>query len=94
MRQLRVAEFIYILNEYTGYIWNFTEYLTEWYRRDQINELWQIYMAKCVSIGIDRMPDYATLLRQAKGVEIKNESPEEVIARLRAKIEKSNGGVE
>lgn len=68
----------------------------EWYRREQINELWQVYIAKCVSAGIDKniLPDYAELLRRAKGIDVKVENPEEVIARLRAKIEKSNGGVE
>lgn len=66
----------------------------EWYRREQINELWQVYIAKCVSAGIDKniLPDYAELLKRAKGIDVKNENPEEIIARLREKIEKSNGG--
>ena len=51
-------------------------------------------MAKCVSAGIDKniLPDYAELLKRAKGIDVKTENPEEVIARLLAKIEKSNGG--
>ena len=65
----------------------------EYYKREQINELWQIYVAKCLSAGIKDLPDYAGLLTRAKGIEVKNENPEDVIARLKAKIEKSNGGV-
>lgn len=68
----------------------------EWYRREQINELWQVYIAKCVSAGIDKniLPDYAELLKRAKGIDVKVENPEQVIARLIEKIEKSNGGNE
>ena len=70
------------------------EYLTEVYRRDQINELWQVYMAKCVSAGIDKtqLPDYANLLKQAKGEVMKQETSEQIIARLVDKINKANGG--
>lgn len=94
MRQIKVAEFIYILNGYNGYIWDFMSYLMEVYRREQINELWQVYMAKCVSAGIDKtqLPDYASLLKQAKGFDVTKESPEQIKARLIEKINKANGG--
>lgn len=70
------------------------DYLAEVYRREQITELWQVYIAKCVSAGIDKntLPDYANLLKQAKGCDIKKESPEQIKARLIDKINKANGG--
>jgi len=94
LRQIKIAEFIYYLNGYNGYIWDFMEYLIEVYRREQIQELWQVYMAKCVSAGIDKnvLPDYANLLKQAKGFDVSKESPEQVKARLIEKINKANGG--
>lgn len=51
-------------------------------------------MAKCVSAGIDKtqLPDYANLLKQAKGEVMKQETSEQIIARLVDKINKANGG--
>lgn len=90
MRHCTSAEFIYILNDYNGYIWDFVEFWAEWYRRDKINELWQIYMTKCVGAGIDKnvLPDYAQLLRQMKEGKTK-EKPDEVKTRI---INRLNGG--
>lgn len=95
MRQIKVAEFIYILNGYNGYIWDFCDYLVEWYRRDKTNELWQIYIAKCVSAGIDKsvLPDYASLLKQMQQGNVeRQETSEQIITRLITKINKANGG--
>ena len=66
----------------------------EYYKREQINELWQIYMAKCVSAGIDKniLPDYTILLKRAKGEPFKQETPEQITARLIDKVNKVNGG--
>lgn len=91
MRHCESAEFIYILNEYKGYIWDFWLFWAEWYKRDKINELWQIYMAKCASAGIDKaqLPDYAQLLQEMKHGKKPNETPEEVKARI---INRLNGG--
>lgn len=79
------------MNDYNGYIWDFLEYWTEWYRRDKINELWQVYMTKCVSAGIDKnvLPDYAQLLQQMKTGNTPKETPEEIKERI---INKINGG--
>lgn len=45
MRQITVAEFIYILNGYNCYIWNFYDYMIEYYRRNEKEELWKYYMS-------------------------------------------------
>lgn len=47
-----------------------------------------------MSAGIDKsvLPDYAILLRQARGEQLKEETPEEITARLIEKVNKANGG--
>lgn len=51
-------------------------------------------MAKCVSAGIDKniLPDYTILLKRAKGEPFKQETPEQITARLIDKVNKANGG--
>ena len=92
LRHVKVAEFIYILNGYNGYIWDFQYYLVEWYRREQERELWEMYIAKCVSAGIDKnvLPDYAVLLKRIKNYDTKTENPEAVKARIIEKVNKAN----
>ena len=87
-----MAEFIYVLNSYNGYIWDFSYYVVEWYKREQIQELWQTYVAKCVSAGIDKnvLPDYSVLLKGLKEYDKKKESPEDVKQRIIDKVNKAN----
>ncbi len=66
--------------------------MTEWYKREQERELWEMYIAKCVSAGIDKnvLPDYAVLLKRIKNYDEKKERPEAVKARIIEKVNKAN----
>ena len=79
------------MNSYKGYIWDFFDYLVEYKRRENIQELWQVYIAQCLSVGIKGMPKYLELLNSVKENKIL-EDPEKVKQRLIDKINKSNRG--
>lgn len=51
-----------------------------------------MYIAKCVSAGIDKnvLPDYGTLLKRLKNYDTKKENPEEIKQRLIDKVNKAN----
>jgi len=51
-----------------------------------------MYMAKCVSAGIDKgvLPDYAVLLERMNGQGAKKENPEAIKQRLIDKVNKAN----
>ena len=54
--------------------------------------MWEIYIAKCVSAGIDKgvLPDYGVLLERMNGQGTKRESPEAIKQRLIEKVNKAN----
>ena len=89
MRQgLTTAEFIYILNGYNGYLWDFPLYLVEWYKRDQNEQIWRIYMSKLTQVIYTDLPDYTALIADQKP----QKDTKADIERLIKKVNKANGG--
>lgn len=88
MRQIKPAEFIYILNGYKGNVWNFIYYYAEYNRRRQEDILWQGYMAKLTNVYYPDLPEYFDLI----GFNVSRETPQEATNRLIEKINKQNGG--
>ena len=94
MRQLEVAEFVYILNGYNDYVWNFEFYLLEHKKRSEINKLWQVYMASVCRAGIKDFPNYYELVQNIENKTKKQkETPQQATQRLIEKINKYNLGV-
>lgn len=89
MRQIKPAEFIYILSGYKGNVWNFIYYFTEYYRRKQDDILWRVYISKLVNVYYPDMPEYYDIV---SGKNVSRETPQEATNRLIEKINKQNGG--
>lgn len=62
MRYIDCAEFIYILNGYNDYIWNFTYYAIEYYKRYKEEQLWRVYMSKITQVYYKELPPYTQLI--------------------------------
>lgn len=89
MRYIDCAEFIYILNGYNDYIWNFSYYVIEYYRRYKEQIVWQVYMSKLPQCFIQDLPSYLSLIEE-KGVT--KETPKQSVNKLIERINKYNQG--
>ena len=66
----------------------------EYYKRQQVSDLWQIYVAKCVSVGIDKdlLPEFSVLRDNILNRDTIKETPQQVVDRIIGKINRANGG--
>ena len=88
MRYIDCAEFIYILNGYNDYIWNFDEYVIEYYKRYKEEKVWQVYMSKLAQCLVKDLPPYISLIEETEN----NVTTEQNTKRLIDKVNKYNTG--
>lgn len=88
-----MAEFVFALNNYNDYVWNFGYYFYEYKKQAEINRLWQVYMTRVCSAGLKDFPQFYDLIKDFGGVGKKKETPQQAVNRLIEKVNKSNGGV-
>lgn len=89
MRYIDCAEFIYILNGYNDYIWNFSYYVVEYYKRYKEEQMWRVYMSKLAQCLVKDLPPYLSFIENKSETK---ETSKQSVNKLIERINKYNQG--